>query len=184
MAGSRQAEGETLGWGVGCFPQYFLICILKIRWEERHCCFQGNKVSSCGSSCHLIIWICSRWHAGCTRELTVQFLLWGGGSLNEWLCPQAPCKHRSSRHKKWMKFFLMNLLHCIQCVERKEDDGKWRGWHAVKVTSLMWKLASVISLNENSSGDYKNKEQQCFVILKSSKTFCPAWGPFLKLLFC
>ena len=67
--------------------------------------FLGNKASSRGSACHLIIWICSRWHGdalGSQRSNSSS----GVEGLNEWMCPRATCEFHSSWHQRWMRNFM------------------------------------------------------------------------------
>lgn len=104
--------------------QHFKICILKIGWEGKCWGFLGNKTGSRGSACHLIIWICSRWHGdalGNPRSNSSSGV-WG---LNEWMCPRATCKFRSSWHKRWMRNFLAFFFthYIANSEERDEDDG-------------------------------------------------------------
>lgn len=104
--------------------QHFKICILKIGWEGKCWGFLGNKTGSRGSACHLIIWICSRWHGDAlgNPRSNSSFGVWG---LNEWMCPRATCKFRTSWHKRWMRNFLAFFFYSLHREQWREGRGCW-----------------------------------------------------------
>lgn len=120
--------------------QHFKICILKIGWEGKCWGFLGNKTGSRGSACHLIIWICSRWHGDAlgNPRSNSSFGVWG---LNEWMCPRATCKFRTSWHKRWMRnflafFFLLITSRTVKRGTRMLGDKEEDAWSRFECGTL------------------------------------------------
>ena len=114
--------------------------------------FQGNKASSHGSACHLINWICSRWHAdarGCWRSNCSSGVGVGWGALNEWLCPRATRGLLSSGHKRWMRNFMAFFTYYVVYSGRGRGRQWWEWWEIKRMTCgqglnpQQWKQTSV-----------------------------------------
>lgn len=64
------------------------------------------------------------------------------GLMNGCVLGQPATSTSSWHERRMMNFlaFLFLLLYLLQCVQRRrdEDDGRWRGWHVVKVASQVW----------------------------------------------